>query len=237
MCGSRGGRPGLPSLISLRFCGRKATLQQHDTTQSDGSKQGEGRRWYSNLPLIDSYNFLWPPAFPTVKTTGWAYPCRRQWPRCCEGGVGGGWGWKGFPVKTTVTSVLWGRGWRGVGVEGLSREDNSDLGVVKEGLGEGWKGFPVKTTVTSVLWGRGWQGVEVEGLSHVDNSDLGVVKEGLAGGGVGGGGGWKALTRVDDSDLRVLMGGWVSEGGLTRVDDSDLGIVRGRGMGGGVLPV
>ena len=36
-------------------------------------------------------------------------------------------------------------------MEGLSREDNSDLGVVKEGLGEGWKGFPVKTTVTSVL--------------------------------------------------------------------------------------
>ena len=25
---SRGGRPGLPSLISLRFCGRKATLNQ-----------------------------------------------------------------------------------------------------------------------------------------------------------------------------------------------------------------
>ena len=25
-CESRGGRPGLPSLISLRFCGRKATL-------------------------------------------------------------------------------------------------------------------------------------------------------------------------------------------------------------------
>ena len=28
LCKSRGGRPGLPSLISLRFCGRKATLQQ-----------------------------------------------------------------------------------------------------------------------------------------------------------------------------------------------------------------
>jgi len=28
LCESRGGRPGLPSLISLDFCGRKATLQQ-----------------------------------------------------------------------------------------------------------------------------------------------------------------------------------------------------------------
>ena len=28
LCESRGGRPGLPSLISLWFCGRKATLQQ-----------------------------------------------------------------------------------------------------------------------------------------------------------------------------------------------------------------
>ena len=28
LCESGGGRPGLPSLISLWFCGRKATLQQ-----------------------------------------------------------------------------------------------------------------------------------------------------------------------------------------------------------------
>ena len=28
LCESRGGRPGLPSLINLRFCGRKATLNK-----------------------------------------------------------------------------------------------------------------------------------------------------------------------------------------------------------------
>ena len=32
VCESRGGRPGLPTLIAYSFCGRKATLQQQSMT-------------------------------------------------------------------------------------------------------------------------------------------------------------------------------------------------------------
>ena len=42
LCESRGGRPRLPSLISLQFCGRKATLSQPLTrTRSESSRDEE----------------------------------------------------------------------------------------------------------------------------------------------------------------------------------------------------
>ena len=37
-CESRGGRPGLPFLISLRFCGRKATLRQQEEEEGKDSE-------------------------------------------------------------------------------------------------------------------------------------------------------------------------------------------------------
>ena len=53
LCESRGGRPGLPSLISLRFqnCGGKATLGQPSNSALNKSNDNIGVRSFSCLWL------------------------------------------------------------------------------------------------------------------------------------------------------------------------------------------